>query len=98
MNNKKINLAIQVLPQSDIQHPYAIVDKAIEVIQKSGLPYTVCPFETVVEGYWDELMNMVREIHETCYANNTKSMMCYLKIQTRSNEDVTINDKMEKYK
>jgi uncharacterized protein (TIGR00106 family) len=97
MNNKKINLAIQVLPHSETQHPYSIVDKAIEVIQKSGLPYKVCPFETVVEGHWDELMNMVKEIHEICYANNTKNMLCYLKIQTRSNEDVTINDKMEKY-
>ncbi|MBN2263972.1 MAG: MTH1187 family thiamine-binding protein [Prolixibacteraceae bacterium] len=97
MNNNTINLAIQVLPQSNKQHPYSIVDKAIEVIQKSGLPYKVCPFETVVEGKWDELMAMVKEIHEVCYANNTQSMMCYLKIQTRNSEDVTINDKMEKY-
>lgn len=95
--NKKINLAIQVLPQSDTRHPYSIVDKAIEAIQKSGLKYMVSPFETVVEGTWDEVMALVKEVHETCYANDTTKMMTYIKIQTQNNEDVTIADKMEKY-
>ena len=97
MNNNKVNLALQVLPQSKTRHPYSIVDKAIEVIQKSGLPYKVCPFETVIEGTWDEVIKVVQEVHEACYQNETSQMMTYIKIQTRSDEDVTIADKMEKY-
>jgi uncharacterized protein (TIGR00106 family) len=93
----KINLAIQVLPQSDSAHPYAIVDKAIEAIQKTGLKYTVCPFETVVEGYFDELMELVKQVHLACYEGGASNMMCYLKIQSRMAEDVSIEDKMEKY-
>jgi len=50
MQNNIVNVAIQVLPSSKKEHPYSIVDKAIEVIQKSGLKYKVCPFETVIEG------------------------------------------------
>ena len=95
--NNKVNLAIQVLPQSDTRHPYSIVDKAIEVIQKSGLKYKVCPFETVIEGNWDEVMDVVKKVHEICYANETTKMMTYIKIQSQNNEDVTIADKMEKY-
>ncbi len=92
-----INVAIQILPQSETMHPYSIVDKAIEVIQKSGLKYRVCPFETVVEGDYDEVMKLVKKIHETCYQTETDSMMAYLKIQSAKNHDVTIEDKMEKY-
>lgn len=94
---KQINLAIQVLPQSDTIHPYEIVDKAIELIQKSGLKYKVCPFETVIEGNWDEVMLLVKQVHDVCYSNSTTKMMTYIKIQTNQNEDVTIDDKMAKY-
>jgi len=97
MTKNKVNLALQVLPQSDTKHPYSIVDKAIEVIQKSGLKYKVCPFETVIEGNWDEVMKVVKEVHEICYQNETTQMMTYIKIQSRKDEDVTIADKMEKY-
>ena len=37
MIDKKINVAIQVLPRSAKMGTYELVDKAIEVIQKSGL-------------------------------------------------------------
>lgn len=97
MKENKINLALQVLPQSDSVHPYAIVDKAIEVISKSGLKYKVCPFETVIEGTWAQLMKLVEEVHDVCYQNGTVKMMTYIKIQTQHNTDVTIDDKMEKY-
>jgi uncharacterized protein (TIGR00106 family) len=97
MMKNKINLALQVLPQSTTQHPYNIVDKAIEVIEKSGLKYKVCPFETVIEGEWDEIMDVVKEVHRVCYENETEKMMTYIKIQTSSIEDVAIADKMAKY-
>lgn len=94
----KLNLAIQVLPQSSIKHPYAIVDKAIEVIQNSGLNYQVCPFETVVEGTMDNLLELIRKVHETCYQHETDQMMMYLKIQSSKDEDLSIEDKMHKYR
>ncbi|MCK9206420.1 MAG: thiamine-binding protein, partial [Salinivirgaceae bacterium] len=46
----KINLALQVLPRAEGKNPYHLVDKAIEIIEKSGVTYQVCPFETVMEG------------------------------------------------
>ncbi len=97
MMNNKINLALQVLPSANNKNPYQLVDKAIEIIQLSGLPYKVCPFETVIEGYYDELMALVKKVHEACYAAGTQTMMTYIKIQSAANNDVTINDKMEKY-
>ena len=95
--NKKINIAIQVLPRSAKVGTYELVDKAIEVIQNSGLKYRVCPFETVVEGYYDELMTLLKEVQLAVYANGAEEMITNIKIQTRYNEDVLIEDKMNKY-
>lgn len=94
----KINVALQVLPRAKDKNTYQLVDKAIEMIQKSGLKYQVCPFETVIEGYYDEIMDLVKKVHEQCYASGTETMMTYIKIQSSAKGDVTIDDKMEKYK
>ena len=92
----KVNIALQILPSSKTIHPYQIVDKAIEVIAASGLRYKVTPFETVMEGSYDEIMNVVKLAQEACYKAGADSLMTYVKIQT-STKDVSIDDKMEKY-
>ncbi|MEI6752657.1 MAG: thiamine-binding protein [Paludibacter sp.] len=91
-----VNIALQILPTSKTIHPYQLVDKAIEVIAASGLRYKVTPFETVMEGSYDEIMNVVKLAQETCYRAGADSLMTYLKIQS-STKDVSIDDKMEKY-
>lgn len=63
----KINLALEILPQSETTHPYKIVDKTIEVIQKSCLKYKNPLPEPVIEGHWDELLLFVKKIHKTYY-------------------------------
>ena len=94
--NQIVNVALQVLPTSATIHPYLIVDKAIEIIAASGLIYKVTPFETVMEGKYDEIMKVVKLAQVACYEAGADSIMTYIKIQT-SKEDVTINDKMHKY-
>lgn len=93
----KVNIALQVLPRAKDKDTYQLVDKAIEVIAASGLRYKVCPFETVIEGNYDELMQLVKKVHEACYMAGTENMISYLKIQTDALKDVSIDDKMAKY-
>ena len=93
---KQVNIALQILPSSKTIHPYALVDKAIEVIANSGLKYRLTPFETVLEGTYDEIMNVVKHAQEACFEAGADSLMTYVKIQS-SKEDVTIGDKMGKY-
>lgn len=95
--NEQINLAIQVLPTGADKHPYKLVDAAIEVIQKSGFKYKVCPFETVIEAPYDDAMALVKEVQEACYNAGADNMICYLKIQSNRTEKVKISDKMAKY-
>lgn len=93
---KTVNIALQILPSSKTIHPYKLVDKAIEVIADSGLIYRVTPFETVMEGSYDEIMKVVKQAQEACYKAGADSLMTYIKIQS-STADVSIDDKMEKY-
>jgi len=93
---KTVNIALQILPSAISIHPYTLVDKAIEVIAASGLRYKVTPFETVMEGNYEEIMNVVKQAQEACYEAGAESLMTYIKIQS-SKKDVSIDDKMEKY-
>lgn len=91
-----VNIALQILPSSKSIHPYTLVDRAIEVIATSGLRYKVTPFETVMEGSYDDIMKVVKSAQEACYAAGAESLMTYVKIQS-STKDVSIEDKMKKY-
>ena len=93
----KVNIALQVLPSSSTKHPYTIVDKAIELIQNSGLKYRVCPFETVIEGDYDQIMELIKKIQLDCMDYGAESLLSYLKIQISRDKDVTIEDKTGKY-
>lgn len=93
----KINVAIQVLPESEGKVKYELVDKAIEAIQQSGFKYKVCPFETVVECRFDELSELLEKIHSACEIAGTEKMLTNVKIQVNFNNEVTIEDKMKKY-
>jgi uncharacterized protein YqgV (UPF0045/DUF77 family) len=97
VKTKIVNVAIQVLPASKSKHPYAIVDAAIAEIQKSGLTYRVCPFETVVEGPYEEIISLIERVQAACYADGADSLLVYVKIQSNTSGQVTIGDKMNKY-
>ncbi len=41
------------------------IAKVIDIVDKSNLPYKSNPMGTVIEGEWDEVMNIVKACHET---------------------------------
>lgn len=94
---RKINLALQVLPKSKEKDSYALVDEAIKIIDRSGVSYRVTPFETVMEGDYDTLMKIVKEVQDACFKEGAEELMVYIKMQIRKDRDVEIRDKMEKY-
>jgi len=74
------SVAIQVLPQVEDSKVIPIVDRVIAHIKSLGLPTTVGPFETTVEGDFDTLMNMVRECQEICISAGAPHVLSYVKI------------------
>lgn len=97
LNNNQVNVAVQVLPVSKTKETYDIVDCAIAEIKKSGVKHVVTPFETVMEGEYDVLMDVVKGVQNICYSAGAEKVMCYIKIQSDAYNTVTIEDKIGKY-
>ncbi len=92
-----INLGIQIVPKSKLIDSYWLVDQAIEVIQKSGVKHVVTPFETVMEGTQDELMEIAREAQQAVLDAGADEVLVYYRMQIRKDKDVSIEDKTGKY-
>jgi uncharacterized protein YqgV (UPF0045/DUF77 family) len=97
MSDYIVNLAIQVLPLSGNGDKYSVIDRAINCIQNSGLKYKVCPFETVVEGPYSSVMNLVTEVQKVVFEAGTDEVLINMKLHRRNNRDVFIDEKTGKY-
>ncbi|MFD2201767.1 thiamine-binding protein [Shivajiella indica] len=92
-----INLGLQIVPKSKTMDSYALVDKAIEVIQESGIKHLVTPFETVMEGPEDQLFEIARKAKDAVLEAGADEVLVYYRIQIRKNAGVNIEDKIGKY-
>ncbi len=39
------------------------IAKIIDIVDKSGLPYKLTAMGTIVEGEWDDIMELIKECH-----------------------------------
>ncbi|PBQ33827.1 hypothetical protein CNR22_19250 [Sphingobacteriaceae bacterium] len=92
----KINAAIQLLPLGAKGSRYEVIDKAIALIQNSGLNYKVCPFETVVEGETEPVYKLIRDIQEETLKHNCDELLINIKIHAAT-RDLRFSEKLEKY-
>ncbi len=97
MSFKKVNVAVQLLPFTEKSQVYPIVDKAIEEIKASGIKHVVTPFETVLEGDYDAIMEVVKKIQEAAFNAGAENILVNLKIQNSKSTDAVIEDKTGKY-
>lgn len=92
-----INVGFQVLPKVAGENTYQVVDKAIEVVQRSGVKYEVGALETVMEGGLDILLDIVKQAQEACIGAGASEVMTFVKIHYRP-EGVTMDEKLAKYR
>ncbi|ALS74056.1 hypothetical protein AUC31_01770 [Planococcus rifietoensis] len=74
-------LSIQIIPKTKNGEdviPY--VDKAIAVIEKSGVPYQVNPLETTMEGDLAQLFSIVEEMNEAMIENGSSNVISQIKV------------------
>ena len=91
-----VHVAIQIVPVSK-QHPYPLIDKAIEVIQRSGVDFRVGAMETVMQGPYDKLMQIAKDAQQACLNAGADEVVVTMKVHAKKNEDVSWEDKLEKY-
>ena len=93
------SVAIQVLPNvQDEEEVIRIVDEVIAYIRSTGLNYYVGPFETTIEGDYDQLMDIVKECQHIAVRAGAPSVAAYIKVSYHPEGDVlTIERKVSKH-
>lgn len=94
----RCNAAIQVVPLADIDTALPLIDKAIELICNSGLATEVTAFETVVEGEFDTVQQLIHDIHRFCYENGNHQFLVFTKMHVCGSKDITTEQKVLKFR
>ncbi len=93
------SVAIQVLPSTQNEKELIrIVDEVIAYIKSFGLNCSVGPFETTIEGDYDQLMEIVKGCQKIAIKAGCESVSAYVKIVYKPEGDVlTIDEKVSKH-
>lgn len=91
------SVAIQILPTLPDEELVPVVDKVIEYIKSQGLKTFVSPFETTIEGDYDQLMEIVKQCQIVAVEAGAPGLMSYVKINYNPDGILSIHDKTEKY-
>lgn len=93
---KQINLGIQVVPILSAEEGYSIIDACIKLIQSSGISYKVTPFETILEGSYKDIMQLVDQVYEK--ANElSPEIVINIRIHSKKGLDVIGTEKTDKF-
>lgn len=93
------SVAIQVLPDVGTHEEVVrIVDEVIAYIKSTGLSSYVGPFETVLEGDYEQLMEIIKNCQYIAIEAGCPSLMSYVKIHFKPKGGVlTIDQKVTKH-
>ena len=69
------------------------VARSLDVIDRSGLPYRLNPMGTVIEGEWDEVMEVVRSCFQKM-SEDCDRISCSIKIDYRKGPGGRIDAKI----
>jgi len=91
-------LSIQILPKVNPGEeviPY--VDRAIEIIKESGVPYLVSPLETTMEGDLDTLISIVKRMNDAMFEMGSPSVLSQIKLVVNKAGEASIARQLIKY-
>ena len=90
----KASIALQILPLSQEIDRIAVIDQVIAYLQAQEVTMVVTPFETVLEGEFDELMRILKEALEVV---GQKADNVFANVKINVGEILSIDEKLEKY-
>ena len=92
-----INATIQVVPLCAIENAFPIVDKAIEIIKQSGIHYSVGAFETMLEGEYEPVQQLLRQLEDFCYTQKEFQFLIYSKLHLCGSVNILAENKTAKF-
>ena len=93
---KSVIVDIEVLPGTG-EDAYAVVERAIGVIEASGLRYEVGPMGTTVEGDLDSCLEVAKAAHRACFVDGVERVVSIIKIG-ESRTGTTIDGLVSKFR
>jgi uncharacterized protein (TIGR00106 family) len=72
----------------------AYVARALDIVDRSGLPYKLGPLGTCVEGEWDEVMGVIGKCFEALAADSNR-IACTVKIDYRKGHEGRLEAKVK---
>ena len=69
------------------------VAQVLKIVDKSGLRYKINPMGTVVEGNWDEIMQLIKSCHRSVL-KNTERIVTTISIDDRKKKKNRIEEKI----
>ncbi|WP_204375564.1 thiamine-binding protein [Aeromonas allosaccharophila] len=89
MSNQKplldqVMLAFQVIPRVKEGNNFEVVDKAIEVVKASGVPFQVSEMETTLKGELNQLLEIVKAAQQACYDAGAVEVITNIKIHSKT--------------
>ncbi len=90
----KASIALQILPLSQEIDRIAVIDQVIAYLQAQEVTMVVTPFETVLEGEFDELMRILKEALEVA---EQEADNVFANVKINVGEILSIDEKLEKY-
>lgn len=90
----KASIALQILPLSQEKNRLLVIDKVIQYLQNQPVRQLVTPFETVLEGDWEELMLIFKTAIEL---SGEEADNIFANVKINYGEILTIDEKLENY-
>ena len=90
----KASIALQVLPLAQGIDRIVVIDQVIAYLQAQEVTMVVTPFETVLEGEFDELMRILKEALEVA---GQEADNVFVNVKINVGEILSIDEKLEKY-
>ena len=69
------------------------VSRSLKIVSESGIDYRLNPMGTVLEGEWEEVMDVVKKCYETM-SYDCKRITCSVKIDYRKGKKGRLESKM----
>lgn len=96
MTDNQINLGVQIIPIADAEKCYPVIDQCIGLIQESGIAYQVTAFETILEGRYREIMDLIDKLYALALSQSTE-LVINIRLHAKNGQDVFGTDKTAKF-
>lgn len=97
MHNYIVNATIQLLPITQDKHPYHWINEVVMVIQQTEVKYKIGPFATVIEGTYQQVMDVFDAVNRHLVEAGCNEWITSLQLNMRCSTDITANEKLAKF-